>query len=82
MNKHLFNKNSNIEYDYHYCFKCNMCFCYYCLNNNKYQNSFNVKKVYDNWFINDKFEQNLKFINSLTPCILSDDEFLIKNIIE
>lgn len=73
MNRHNF--------DNHICRKCNVCFCYICLDILLKQ--FNLKTkdpVYTR--IQELKQMEIEYINLLFPCSLTDDEYIIKNIIE
>jgi len=86
MFKHKFNMNENKLYNVYFCLKCDMCFCYECLTNKVYKHSFQKQFIYDNWIFglrdNILNTRNAEIINSCSPCYLSDDEYIIKNIIE
>lgn len=71
MNKHYFNKNDRREYDFYYCFKCEECFCKSCIIENR--------KIYHQG--NTDIEI-IDFINNKIECKLTEDEWIIKQIIE
>lgn len=77
MKQHKFFEIDLLKHNFnYYCVKCNRCVCYGCIdeivNITAWENGNNFTIV----------QQNRDLLLEKTECILSDDEYIIKNIIE
>ena len=79
MNNHIFDEQTDVAEQtdietLYVCLKCNICLCEMC----KYDLIFSF---YKDWKYDD-YIYNRKLIKENSFCSMSDDEYLIKNIIE
>jgi hypothetical protein len=87
MNKHKFHDEKNQLFENglgeYYCFKCDDCVCIFCQDKNHLSYIWkNYEDDLNKDLINENIDKNRDLINEHIECKLTDDEYLIKHIIE
>lgn len=77
MNKHKFESDESF-----YCVKCEECVCISCVYDSISHKYINWQNPKGSTFTANEMANNHSIINKNNPCILSDDEWIIKQIIE